>query len=134
MLTIMGIAVLGVLVLGLVRACAGGTSLASAVEQVEKTGDLKPVIAAVYAAPKYKESVKWDQAMELLWQNYARREAAELIMEAARRTDATVVQYWIRQVLEVEPAIAEEVFTQEFIDEHFEPEVAASCQKGGCCG
>jgi hypothetical protein len=113
---------------------ARSSSISAATAHAQKTGELTPLVAAIEATPEADQPTQWDHAIETLWGQYAREEAAELIIEAAHRSDADIVQYWIRHVHEVEPAIAEQYFTDEFMREHFDPETAARCVKGGCCG
>ena len=90
-----------------------------ALAQWQRTGDLAPA---------------WDQAIKALWQGYEREAAARLTVEAAQRCDAKIIQYWMKQIMEIEPGIASRVFTQAFLDAHFNPEVAASCGRCGSCG
>ena len=74
----------------------------------------------------------WDQAITNLWQSYHRETGARLVVEAAKRTDAPVVQYWIRRFQEVEPEIAGEHFSEEFLTAYYRRDVAAKC--GRSCG
>jgi hypothetical protein len=131
--SIIGVAVVIAIALALSRSSAQNTALSRAVAKAEKTGDVEPLVEAIRQKPSAKQPVEWDQALDTLWQRYARREAAIAIMAAAQQTDARIIQYWIRQVLEVEPEIANDVFDQAFIDEYFDPEVAAQCEKGCGC-
>lgn len=134
MLTWMGI-ILTVAVLALLAKTAlRASGVAAGTAHARKTGELSAVISAIETTPFAEQATQWDQAIGELWQSYAREEAARLVIEAADRSDADIIQYWIRQVLEVEPEIASTHFTQEFLDEHFQPEVAAKCGRSGCCG
>jgi hypothetical protein len=134
MLIWMGI-ILTVVVLALLAKSAMRTSgVAAGTAHARKTGELGALVAAIETTPYSEQATQWDQAIGELWQSYAREEATRLVMEAAERSDADIIQYWIRQVLEVEPEIASEHFTQEFLEEHFQPEVAAKCGRTGCCG
>lgn len=129
-----GIAIgLGVL-LFVGRLAFDGSQLESALSEAHSSGELDGVVEAVQAAPADKRPTKWDHAIDQLWQAYNRETAAELVVEAAERSDATILQYWIQQVLEVEPRIADEVFSEEFLADHYDPAVASRCGKSGCCG
>lgn len=129
-----GIGITAIIALFLVRIARQSSRLSDALQQAQQSGDLQPVVRAVESAPEDDRPTQWDQAIGALWQAYARREAAQLVVEAAERSEATILQYWIQQVLQVEPDIASEVFTDEFLQRHFKPEVAARCGKSGCCG
>lgn len=109
-------------------------TLQRALKPAREQGDITLVVQFIERKAKGSQTTAWDQALTALWNSYHREAAAELAMEAARRTDAPVVQYWLRQVLEVEPEIAQARFTAEFMLEHFDPEVAASCGRCGSCG
>ena len=110
------------------------SGVAAGVSFAQQTGRLDVLIDAIEARPEAEQATQWDQAIGALWRDYAREEAARLVVEAAQRCEADVVQYWIRQVAEVEPEIAQEQFSEEFLAEHFRPEVAARCGRTGCCG
>ncbi|MEL6179418.1 MAG: hypothetical protein AAFS10_10715 [Myxococcota bacterium] len=122
----------GVLVIGFVAAGSRPGRLKRALQHARRTGELAPVVEAIERTPRPSQPNAWDQALSELWRAYERELAARLVMEAARRSDADIVQYWIRQVLEVEPEIAREVFTPSFVNEYFDPLVASRCGRGGC--
>lgn len=105
-----------------------------ALARARATGDLGGLIAWVEAKPLVAQADAWDQLLLGLWQRYERELAARVIMEAAPRSDAKIVQHWIAQVLSIEPELAQEIFTQEFLAKHFRPDVAAQCGKCGCGG
>ena len=128
------IAVAAVVVcLGLFRLLSPG-QMGQALEKARRTGEVAGVVAIVEAAPEKKHPNLWDQSIGTLWQEYHRPAAIALIVAAARRSDAPVIQFWIKKALEVEPEIAVEIFTPEFLEEFFRPEVAARCGRVGCCG
>src|SRR5690606_21977740 len=105
--------------------------LGPALDRAHRTGDIVPLVAVI-AATNTDQATLWHQSINSLWQSYARETAARLIVEAASRTDAPIVQYWVSRVLEVEPEIAEDHFPPEFLAELFRPEVAKSCGPCGC--
>jgi len=128
-----GIAIGLAVLLFLGRAAFESSQLDSALSRAQSTGELDAVVAAVGAAPEEKRPTKWDYAIGELWQAYERETAARLVVEAAERSDATILQYWIQQILQVEPRIADDVFTEAFLADHYDPEVASRCGKSGCC-
>ncbi|TXD43754.1 hypothetical protein FRC96_01125 [Lujinxingia vulgaris] len=99
-----------------------------------RTGELAGVLAAVESASPAEQPTLWDHAIGELWKAYQRETATRLITEAAARSDADIVQYWVRQAMEVEPEIAAQYFSPEFLEAFFKPEVAARCGRKGCCG
>ncbi len=105
-----------------------------ALAQWQRTGDLAPLAGLIAAKPADRQATAWDQAIKTLWQSYEREAAARLTVEAAQRCDAKIIQYWMKQIMEIEPGIASRVFTQAFLDSYFNPEVAASCGRCGSCG
>lgn len=125
---------IGVLVVFFVgRMALDNSSVDSALAETKKTGDPMPVVEAITAVDEERRPTKWDYAINRLWQAYARETAAAVIVAAAERSEATILQYWIQQVLQVEPEIAETTFSEEFLETHYRPEVAARCGKSGCC-
>ena len=125
---------LGAAVLAIVVPMVRPNAKKRALARARHTGELGPLIDWVEQRPLVAQADAWDQLMLGLWQRYERGLAAALIMAAAPRSDAKIVQYWIGQVISIEPEIAQEVFTQAFLAEHFRPEVAAACGKCGCGG
>ncbi len=134
MLTWMGIILTVVMLALLAKSVMRTSGVAAGTAHARKTGELGVLISAIETTPYSEQATQWDQAIGELWQAYAREEAARLVMEAAARSDADIIQYWIRQILEVEPEIAAQTFSQEFLEEYFQPEVAAKCGRSGCCG
>jgi hypothetical protein len=134
MLTWMGIILTVGFVALLAKSAMRTSGVAVGTTQARESGELGTLIEAIETTPFAEQATQWDQAIGELWQSYARDEAARLVVEAAKRNDADVIQYWIKQVIEVEPEIASEHFDEEFMAEYFQPEVAAKCGRGGCCG
>jgi hypothetical protein len=129
----LGIGITVVIALFLGRTATETSQVSDAIARARQTGEIDGLVEIVEAHPPDKRATKWDHVLGELWQAYARREAAKLVVEAAQRSDDTILQYWIRQVLEVEPDIAQEVFTEAFLEEHFRPDVAARCGKSCGC-
>lgn len=112
----------------------GATGLDRALKQVRATGEVGAVIAAVEGAAENKRATMWDQAIGSLWREYRRVEAIQLMIAGARRSEAPILQYWLKNAMDVEPELAGEYFTEEFLEEYFRPLVAAGCGRAGCCG
>jgi len=103
-------------------------SVASLVRRAAKSADLDPVLAALSKKRPTAQPTAFNQAIRLLWDMDERPLALELVKElAARHGDAKIAQYWLKQALTVEPAIARKVLSRAFVAEHYQPEVAAQC-------
>lgn len=109
-------------------------TLGRALKVARTSGDIQQVVQLIERKPKALQPTAWDQAIQDLWRSYHREAATDLMVEAAHRSDAPIIQYWLRQVMEVEPEIAEARLPADFMLEHFDPEVAASCGRCGSCG
>jgi hypothetical protein len=118
----------------LIRTVTKSSDLEAALARARETGEVAPLADVIAEMPDDRQPTEWNQALDDLWQSYHREEAAQLVVEAARRSDATILQYWMQQVVQVEPRIADAVFTDNFLETHFDPEVASRCGSSGCCG
>lgn len=110
----------------------GSSELEKALKIARATGSVTAVIAAVETAPEGRHPTLWDQAIGTLWREYRREEAFEVMIAAAQRSEASIVQYWLKNAMEVEPEMAAEKFDEEFLMKYFKPSVAASCGRCGC--
>ena len=99
-----------------------------------RAGDVGPLVATIEASATSDRATRWDSAISELWSGYHREPAALLVVAAAERSDDDIVQYWIGQVLQVEPEIAQLTFSPEFLATHFRPDIASRCGRKGCCG
>lgn len=131
-LTLILLAIGGVAVAVAVVNSKTKNGLARGLVQARATGDVSGLVAAIQASPAGSQATLWDQAIGTLWGEYAREAATHLIMAGAQRSDASILQYWIKQVMEVEPEIAEAYFDEEFLANHYRPQVAAGCGRCGC--
>jgi hypothetical protein len=112
----------------------GANGMGKELDRAHRTGELAGLVAVIAASPVHQQPTLWDQAIGSLWNEYARETATRLVMEAAARSDAAIVQFWINKVMEVEPEIAFTFFTEDFLASYFRPEIAAQCGRRGCCG
>jgi hypothetical protein len=76
----------------------------------------------------------WDQALGQLWQAYDRELVARTLVEVAPGEEIMILQYWMKQVMEIEPEIAQARFTPGFMAAAWRPELAAQCGRCGSCG
>jgi len=97
-----------------------------------KSDDPGELVTALSEMPEAARPTAFNQAVRDLWETYHRELAARLIRDGAGwLSGATIVQYWIRQVLEVEPDVANDTFDADFLTAFYNPEVAARCGKFG---
>ena len=107
-------------------------SLDKVVGQAAKQNDTGPILEAIAKINAGARPSAYNRAIRRLWDGYQRPLAAELVVELAKNHgDSNIAQYWIKQVMTVEPQTAKDKFSQEFIREHYQPEVAAQCGQVG---
>ena len=109
-----------------------GPGLGRLIDQAVKREDVSPVVQRVVETPETARPTAFDQAVNSLWTRYERGLAAKLVHGAAPSLGtASIAQYWIRQVMEVEPEIGNSVFDEEFLRAVYQPERAAKCGRFG---
>ncbi len=107
-------------------------SPASLARRVMKGADTSLVVMALSELPEAQRPTAFDQAVRTLWDAYRRGLAARVVHDGAPWVAAApITQYWIRQVLEVEPEIAKEHFPDDFLKAMYDPDRAARCGKFG---
>jgi len=103
-------------------------SMGKLVRRAARSGDLAPVLAALTRKRPAAQPTAFNQAIRLLWDMDERALALDLVKElAARYGEARIAQYWLKQALTVEPALAHKAFSTDFVTQHYRPEVAAQC-------
>ncbi len=117
----------------LIQIANRSSALEDALARARDTGEVEPVARALASDAEDDQATEWNEVIDDLWQSYHREEAARLVVEAVDYTDATILQYWMREIMQVEPDIANKVFDEDFLEEHFDPEVASRCGSSGCC-
>ena len=107
-------------------------SLDKVVDQCAKQKDTGPILEAISKMDAGVRPSAYNRAIRRLWDGYQRPLAAEVVVELAKNHgDANIAQYWIKQVLTVEPQTAKDKFSKEFLHNHYQPEVAAQCGQAG---
>ncbi len=104
--------------------------LLAAIGETKQSGNIAPIISAI--GDNAGNTTVWDMAINSLWQAHAREAAADLIVVSIEKNDADVLHFWAQKVIEVEPEIAREHFSETFLNEKFRPESASGCGKCGC--
>jgi hypothetical protein len=102
--------------------------LDSIVDRAVQQNDLKDVVQAIEARREGAQPAAYNRAIRRLWDGYQRRLAVDLVKELVKNfANVPISQYWIRQVLTVEPVMAKKGLGKPFIDTYYQPEVAARC-------
>lgn len=97
-----------------------------------KQNDNRPILEAISKMSAGAQPSAYNRAIRRLWDGYQRPLATELVVELAENHgESNIAQYWIKQVMTVEPQMAREKFSKEFIKDHYQPEVAAKCGQVG---
>lgn len=102
--------------------------LRAALERARGQRSVEPLVEAIERVRPAARTSFYNHAIRQLWDAYDRDLAIELVKELARRhPESLIAQYWLRQALQVEPSLASRLLTQEFLERHYVPEVAARC-------
>ena len=103
-------------------------NLSGVIELAKERGDIAPVIEAVRALRSSARPTAYNHAIRRLWDDYERPLAIELVKELAKsHGSAMIAQYWLKQVLQVEPQLARDKIPEDFLKRYYRPEVAAQC-------
>lgn len=121
--------IVGVLVVVAIIAIKASTpKVAKAVAEAMEEGDIAPIVAAIEELRPSSRTAAYNHAIRQLWDGYERGLAITLVMELAERhKDSLIAQYWIKNVMQVEPKLASERFSKEFLKSNYRPELAAQC-------
>ncbi len=97
-----------------------------------RSGELAPLLERLARLSGEAQSNAYNRAIRRFWDAYQRPLAVQLVRALAeQQPGARIAQYWLDQVRSVEPQLASESLGQAFYDEHFQPQVAATCGKAG---
>jgi hypothetical protein len=103
-------------------------SLDSLVDRAIRQNDLSSVVKAIEARREKAQPAAYNRAIRRMWDGYQRKQAVELVKELVKNFPSVPIsQYWIRQVLTVEPVMAKKGLSKQFLDTYYKPEVAARC-------
>ena len=107
-------------------------SLQREVRKAVANNDMTPVVQAISKKRASAQPGAYNKAIRMLWTSYDREQAVPLIKELARNFGTTMIaQYWLDQLLKVEPKLAKEKLEPEFVQAYYQPDLAAKCGKAG---
>lgn len=97
-----------------------------------KGGDVSGLRAALRKRSAFTAPAAYNRAIRGLWDAYRRDLAAPLIRDLGERFgEVFISQYWMRQLLTVEPGLARANLDPEFLQRHYQDEVAQKCGSFG---
>ena len=107
-------------------------SMDKIVDQAVKQKDLGLIGQAIEKRSANSRPTAYNHAIRRMWDSYQRPMAIKLVKNLAENfPDSNISQYWIKQILTVEPGMAKESFSKEFLSHYYKPEVAAQCGQVG---
>lgn len=126
------ILILGGIVLLVILARYFAPTVDSAVERALETKQLDELFEALRLLRGAKQPDAYNRAIRRLWDAYERDLAAALVRKLAEhQPNERITQYWLDQVQQVEPELAQKMFEKGFLERYFRPEVAARCGSFG---
>jgi len=97
-----------------------------------KNGDVEPLREALRKRSALTAPAAYNRAIRGLWDAYRRDLAAPLIRDLGERFgEVFISQYWLKQLLTVEPGLAKANLDPKFLEQHYQPEVAQKCGSFG---
>ncbi|NMB75129.1 MAG: hypothetical protein GYA21_08360 [Myxococcales bacterium] len=107
-------------------------SISKEVARYQRTGDVAPLLARIRSRRPAARPAAFDLAIKTMWNAYQRELCPPLIRELAKdHTREPVAQYWLSQLMQVEPKMAREHLDQNFVSRFFLPDLAARCGRAG---
>ncbi|MBN2493104.1 MAG: hypothetical protein JXR96_00830 [Deltaproteobacteria bacterium] len=103
-------------------------SLDRIIDAAIREGDLAPILSAIARKSESAQPAAYNHAIRRLWDGFQRKEAAELLRHMVRDFGtAPIAQYWLKQVMTVEPSIARNQLGKKFYETYYLPDLAAQC-------
>ena len=107
-------------------------TVAQLAQAAARTGDVTLVARGIGELAPTLRADAFDRAVTDLWRSGARPLAVRLVRSAAQHVGpAFTTQFWIREGLEHEPALAGDLFDDDFMAAVYEPPVAQACGSYG---
>lgn len=105
-----------------------GPDAVSLANRAAESGSVDGLVEAAGTLPYKRRSRFFQAAISWLWNNWQRPLAAQLSVHFAKQHGAEkITQFWVRQVMEVEPLTAQKTFDKRFLEQYYRPEVAKQC-------
>ncbi len=128
---VLSIAFVSVLFLSLLF-LALNNPLEKAVQRTLKAQSLSPLLAHLDKGDNPALPQMYHRAINRLWTSHEREMATTLVRHLTlAHPQAKISQYWMNQALTIEPVIARENFSDDFLSQYFNPKVASQCGPAG---
>lgn len=102
--------------------------IGKAVDRAVQRGEIEPIVEVVEKKPESERPAAYNHAIRMLWDSYHRRLATRLIRHLAKEhVEVPIAQYWLKQLMQVEPQLAKQELEGDFLQRYYMPDVAASC-------
>ena len=106
--------------------------LEKAVQRTLKAQSLEPLLEHLTRGNEPALPNMYHRAISRLWTSHERELATGLVkILTVTHPGAKISQYWINQALTIEPAIARDNFSDDFLGQYFNPKVASQCGPAG---
>ncbi len=124
--------IVGVVVIGIIIWRLMIPSLSGVIAKAKSSGDIAPIVEVIDKLKVSARPTAYNHAIRRIWDDYERDLAVVLIKDLAKKhSDSLIAQYWLKQVMQVEPELAREHLSKEFLEQYYQPEVAAQCGSAG---
>lgn len=108
------------------------TPLNKVVDTAAEKQETAMILEAINGLRQSARPAGYNRAIRRLWDRYHRSLAVELVKELARKhAEIPIAQYWLKQVITVEPNLARSKFNKKFLHTYYQPEIAAKCYHVG---
>ncbi len=105
-----------------------GSTVSRLLSGAVESGDVGPLVAYAEALPAGQRSAFYQSVIAHLWDTWNRPLAAQVVKEFAKNhSEEKICQYWLKQVIEIEPLAAQRWFDDGFVKRYYNPQVAKSC-------
>jgi hypothetical protein len=103
-------------------------SLAGVIAKARKEQDITPIVEKVSTFRVAAQPAAYNHCIRAIWDAYDRELAIELIKVLAKEhSNSLIAQYWLKQLLQVEPALAKARLEEDFLQRYYQPKLAAQC-------
>jgi len=102
--------------------------LDKAVKESIDSQDISPLVTAINKRPINSRPAAFNHAIKRMWDAFQRPMAIQLVKELVKDYgNKPIAQYWIKQVLQIEPRMAKKSFSKRFLQTYYRPELASKC-------
>ena len=112
---------IGIAIVALILIKRRPDPLSEATQAAIESAKLDKLIEYLQSLPERARIGAYDKAIKEMWRAYERPLAIRLVKHlGVHHHESSTAQYWIRNVLEVEPELARKSFNKKFLEEHLD--------------